>query len=77
MNSMCVEAQIARGGLAAKLYNDLERTLSSIIATCSRASIEDDVLCLSRTVVSTILSASDPITGETRVEQKQKAQRSN
>lgn len=71
---MCVEAQIARGGLAAKLYNDLERTLSSIIATCSRASIEDDVLCLSRTVVSTILSASDPITGETRVEQKQKAQ---
>lgn len=69
-----VEAQIARGGLAAKLYNDLERTLSAIIANCSRASIEDDVLRLSRSIVSTILSASDPITGETRIEQKQKAQ---
>jgi molecular chaperone DnaK len=71
---LCVESQIARGGLAAKLYNDLERTLSSIIANCRRGSIEDDALRLSRSVVSTILSASDPITGETRVKQKQKAQ---
>jgi molecular chaperone DnaK len=71
---LCVETQIARGGLAAKLYNDLEHTLSSIIANCSRASIEDDALRLSRSIVSTILSASDPITGETRAEQKQKAQ---
>ena len=70
----CVEAQIARGGLAAKLYNDLEHALSSIIANCNNASIEDDALRLSRSVVSTILSASDPMTGETRAEQKLKAQ---
>jgi len=70
-----VEAQIARGGLAAKLYNDLERTLSSIVANCDHGSVEYDALCLSRTVVSTILSASDPVTGETCVEYKQKAQR--
>ena len=69
-----VEAQIARGGLTAKLYNDLERTLSTIINSCQSSGIEYDVLRLSRTVVATILSASDPITGETRAAQKQKAQ---
>ena len=73
-DKVIVEAQIARGGLAAKLYNDLERTLSTIIAHCHSASIEADALRLSRSVVTTILSASDPITGETRLEQKQKAQ---
>jgi molecular chaperone DnaK len=69
-----VEAQIARGGLSAKLYNDLERTLSSIIANSHSACIEDDALQLSRAIVTTILSASDPITGETRITQKLKAQ---
>ena len=29
-----VEAQIARGGLTSKLYNDLEHTLSTIINSC-------------------------------------------
>lgn len=70
-----IEAQIARGGLAAKLYNDLESTLSSIIADCTEATLEEDILALSRFVVTTILSASDPVTGETRLDQKQKAQR--
>lgn len=72
--AQCVEAQIARGGLAAKLYNDLEKTLSDIVANCRRSSIENDALKLSRTVVATILSVSDPVTGETCIEQKQKAQ---
>ena len=71
----CVETQIARGGLAARLYADLERTLSLVIANSRRAHVEHDALRLSRTIVSTILSASDPVTGETRLEQKQKAQR--
>lgn len=70
-----IEAQIARGGLAAKLYNDLESTLSSIVAQSTDATVEEDAIALSRCVVTTILSASDPMTGETRVEQKQKAQR--
>ena len=70
-----IEAQIARGGLAAKLYNDLESTLSFIVANCTNGSIEEDALVLSRVVVATILSASDPLTGETCTEQKQKAQR--
>jgi hypothetical protein len=70
-----VETEIARGGLAAKLYNDLEQSLSSIIANCRKASIEDDAINLSRYIVLTILSASDPVTGETRIEQKLKAQR--
>lgn len=71
---LSIEACIARGGLSAKLYNDLECTLSSIIADSDRGSVEDDLLRLSRSVVASILSASDPITGETRLEQKQKAQ---
>jgi len=71
---LSVEAQIARGGLAAKLYNDLERTLSSILAHAQSESFEIDTLELSRQVVTTILSASDPITGETRLDKKQKAQ---
>ncbi len=71
----CVESQIARGGLTSKLYNDLENTLSSIITSCRSSNIEYDVLRLSRTIVSTILAASDPITGETRVTQKQKAEK--
>lgn len=70
-----IEAQIARGGLAAKLYNDLERALSIIVANSDRRSVEEDAIDLSRTVIATILSASDPITGETRLEQKYKAQR--
>ncbi len=70
----CVEAQIARGGLAAKLYHDLERTMSFIMANCKSGSIEDDVLCLSRSIVATILSATDPITGATQEVQKRKAQ---
>jgi molecular chaperone DnaK len=70
-----IEAQIARGGLAAKLYNDLESTLSFIVANCTNGSIEEDALVLSRFVVATILSASDPLTGETCLDQKQKAQR--
>lgn len=69
-----VETEIARGGLAAKLYNDLEQSLSSIIANCRTVSVEDDAISLSRYVVLTILSASDPVTGETRIEQKLKAQ---
>ena len=73
--SVCVETQIARGGLAAKLYADLERTLSSMIANSRSIQVEHDVLRLSRTIITTILSASDPVTGETRLEQKQKAQR--
>ena len=72
---LCVETKIARGGLAAKLYNDLEQTLSSIVANSRSATVELDALRLSRHVVSTIHSASDPITGETHVEEKQKAQR--
>ncbi|HBI21983.1 MAG TPA: hypothetical protein DDY37_05290 [Legionella sp.] len=71
---LSVEAQIARGGLAAKLYNDLEHVLSSIIAHSESRSMEFDALRLSRTIVSTIHQASDPITGETCVEQKNKAQ---
>jgi hypothetical protein len=71
----CVETQIARGGLAAKLYADLERTLSSLMAHSRSVQVEHDVLRLSRAIVNTILSASDPVTGETRLEQKQKAQR--
>ena len=67
-----VEAQIARGELAAKLYNDLEQTLSSVITNCTSRSVEMDVLSLSRKIVTTILSASDPLTGETNNEQKQK-----
>lgn len=70
-----VETQIARGGLAAKLYADLERTLSLMVANSRSVQVEHDVLRLSRTIVTTILSASDPVTGETRLEQKQKAQR--
>lgn len=70
-----VETEIARGGLAAKLYNDLEQTLSAIVSNSHSAAVEGDVLKLSRYIVSTILSASDPITGETRLEQKLKAQR--
>ena len=70
-----IEAQIARGGLAAKLYNDLESTLSYIVAHCKDGSTEEDALTLSRAVVATILSASDPITGETRHDQKQKVLR--
>jgi len=70
-----IEAAIARGGLAAKLYNDLEHTLSAIIATNHSANLEEDVLDLSKYIVTTILAASDPITGETRVEAKLKAQR--
>ena len=69
-----VEAKIARGGLSAKLYNDLECTLSSIIANSDSACVENDALQLSSSIVTTILSASDPITGETRVAQKLKAQ---
>lgn len=69
-----VETEIARGGLAAKLYNDLEQSLSSIIANCRTITVEDDAISLSRYVVLTILSASDPVTGETRIEQKLKAQ---
>jgi len=69
-----VETQIARGGLAAKLYNDLENNLSSIISHSDRGSVAKDALKLSRTIVTTILSVSDPITGETRPAQKQKAQ---
>lgn len=71
---LCIETQIARGGLSTKLYNDLEQTLSAIIANCNYGSTEGDILKLSRAVVSTILAASDPVTGETRPEQKQKAQ---
>lgn len=70
-----IEAHIARGSLAAKLYGDLERTLSSIVAQKSSGSIEKDTQKLSRQIVATILTASDPLTGETRVEQKLKAQR--
>ena len=70
-----IETEIARGGLAAKLYNDLEQSLSSIVANCSSINIEDDAIKLSRYVVSTILSASDPVTGETCIEQKLKALR--
>ena len=55
-------------------YNDLENTLSSIIKNCRLGKIEEDALKLSRTVISTILSASNPITGETLFEQKQKSQ---
>ena len=69
-----IEAQIARGGLAAKLYNDLENTLSSIVSNSTSSTIEEDAFALSRLVISTILSASDPMTGETRPDQKQKAQ---
>lgn len=68
------EAQIARGGLAAKLYNELEQCLSSIVANSLTINIEYDSQRLSRFIVSTILSAADPITGETRIDQKQKAQ---
>lgn len=71
---LSVEAQIARGGLAAKLYNDLEQTLSTVMANSSRGSVERDALRMSRNVIATILSTSNPITGETNVEQKQKAQ---
>lgn len=69
-----VETQIARGGLATKLYNDLEQTLSSVIAHCKEKTTENDALRLSQTIVSSILAASDPITGETRIEQKRKVQ---
>lgn len=69
-----VEAHIARGGLSAKLYNDLERTLATIITNSQSASLEYDMLRLSYKVVATIMSATDPITGETRALEKQKAQ---
>jgi hypothetical protein len=68
-----IETQIARGGLTAKLYNDLERTISNAIFNSQNSSVEYSLLRLSDTVVATILSATDPITGETRFEQKQKA----
>ncbi len=70
-----IEAEIARGGLATKLYNDLENTISSIISNAHNAGIERDVFLLSQIVVKTILSASDPVTGETRLDIKQKAER--
>ena len=68
-----VETKIARGGLTSKLYGDLERTLSAIIADCDTSAIEHDALRLSRSVVQTILSATDSVTGETCADQKQKA----
>jgi len=68
------ETQIARGGLAKKLYHDLESTLSSIISQAKSIHVEQDALKLSQLIVSTILSASDPTTGETRIDQKQKVQ---
>lgn len=70
-----IEAQIARGGLAAKLYNDLETTLSTAVANCQNGTTENDLLALSRTVVATILAASNPLTGETIQDQKHKAER--
>ncbi len=69
-----MEAKIARGGLATKLYNDLERMLSSIVATSTDRKIERDILRLSRYVASTILGASNPVTGETCEVHKKKAQ---
>jgi molecular chaperone DnaK len=69
-----VETHIARGGLSAKLYNDLEGALAKIITNSPSASLEYDMLRLSDKIVSTILSASDPMTGETRQLEKQKAQ---
>ena len=70
-----IETPIARGGLSLKLYNDLENTLSFIVANSADLSIEQDALALSRFIIPTILSASDPVTGETRLDQKQKAER--
>lgn len=72
--ALSTEARIARGGLAAKLYSDLERSLSTIVATGKSAAVEADILQLSRKVVSTITEVSDPHTGETSIEQKNKAQ---
>lgn len=69
-----VEAQIARGGLIAKLYNDLEHALALAISKSKTFSVECDLLLLSRKVVATILAASDPITGIIHKEQKHKAQ---
>ncbi len=69
-----VETKIVRGGLAAKLYNDLEHTLSIAMANSKSSGVENDILSLSDTVVSTILSVSDPVTGETNIAQKQKAE---
>jgi len=71
----CVESQIARGGLSAKLFQDLETTLSSVVSTSQDLTIELDTIHLSRQIVSNILLASDPNTGETNLEFKQKAQR--
>ncbi|NCT57121.1 MAG: Hsp70 family protein [Legionella sp.] len=71
----CVESHIARGGLSAKLFQDLEKTLSSVVADSQDLNTELDAIQLSRHVVSTILSASDPRTGETNLALKHKAQR--
>lgn len=71
----CIEAQIARGGVAAKLYNDLESTLSSIVAQCEHISMEEDSFLLSRKIVSNILSISDPMTGETCMDKKRNVEK--
>jgi molecular chaperone DnaK len=70
-----VETQIARGSVSAKLYNELENTLSSIIAQASREAVTYNALYLSRQIVSTILSASDPVTGSVNNELKKKAEK--
>ena len=73
--ALSTEARIARGGSAAKLYSDLETGLSTIIATGKSGTVEEDILRLSHKVVSTISQVSDPNTGETSTEKKNKAQK--
>lgn len=72
---LIVTERIARGGLAIKLYHDMERALSTTIADSYDRSSEIDALMLARCVINTIQAVSDPMTGQTNPEQKLKAQR--
>ena len=72
VNNRNVEAQIARGGLSVKLYNDLESTLSTLIAKSKNIVIEMDLLLLSNRIVETILGVCDPISGKIDMAKKKK-----
>ena len=70
-----VESQIARGGMALKLYSDLERTLADSIAHASSGTAEDDALRLSENIVNGILQASIQQSSSMRSEQKRTVQK--
>ena len=70
-----ISAQIARGGLTAKLYADLERTLSAIIAKCDSETGTIDALQISSVIAAGILETTEAKTGAVHSDKKKTVQR--